>query len=264
MPLPNLEKIVPSFELTIPSTGESMKFRPFLVKEEKILLIAMESNEDKVILDAIVDVVKACALSPLKTDDLANFDLEYLFLQLRSRSVSEVVDLSYRCKNDIVLTAEEVQKRGKNVVMTEGSVPMGPCGHIVKITLKLDEVNVQTNPEHSKTIMLTETMGINMRYPNYKMAKQMMLKKKSDSAIGDILQSIAYCVESVFDETSVYSNFQQPEILEWIDRLTQKQFTKLSQFFETIPKLAHTVPFYCTKCGYKEDIYLEGLQSFFA
>lgn len=262
MPLPNLERIVPSFELTIPSTNEAIKCRPFLVKEEKILLLAMESNDDKVILDAIVDVVKACALSPIRVEDLANFDLEYLFLQLRSRSVSEVVELAYRCKNELELSPEDVEKRFRGRHIDPAGAPvMGPCGNVVKITVPIETISVQMNPEHSKTIMLTDTMGLNMKYPNYKMAKQMLGKTQDN--ITDILQSISLCVESVFDETSVYTQFQPDEIREWIERLTQKQFSKLNAFFETMPKLAHTVNFNCSKCGHTEDIRLEGLQSFF-
>src|SRR5258708_4874679 len=99
MPLPNLEKIVPQFDLTIPSTGDTLKFRPFLVKEEKLLLMALESKEEKDMVDAMAQVIQACALSPIKVDSLAMFDVQYIFLQLRARSVSEMVDLAYRCHN---------------------------------------------------------------------------------------------------------------------------------------------------------------------
>jgi len=135
------------------------------------------------------------------------------------------------------------------------------CGNIVKIKINLDEVQVQTNPDHKKTIFLTDTMGINMRYPNFKMAKQMLTGR--EDSIDDIIRSITLCVESVFDDSSVYTNFQAKEIQDWIERLTQTQFAKIQEFFETMPKLAHDAQFNCTKCGYQENLHLEGLPTFF-
>jgi phosphotransferase system HPr-like phosphotransfer protein len=268
MPLPSLEKITPVFDITIPSTNETLKFRPFLVKEEKILLIALEGNDEKAMLESIVQVVEACAISPIKVDALANFDLEYIFLQLRARSVSEVVELSYRCHNEVPLTAEEAERRAQITKLTnkEFSDTMS-CDNIVKISLMLDAVQVQSNPEHTKTIFLSDSMGLNMRYPNFAMAKKMLSSPKKaktgGSDITDALQSIAMCIESVFDDQSVYSNFQLKEISEWIEKLTQTQFAKIQEFFETMPKLAHDIEFYCPKCGYKESQHIEGLPNFF-
>ena len=250
MPLPNLEKMVPTFPVTIPSTQQVVTFRPFLVKEEKILLIALEANDEKAMLDAVIQVVSACTIGPgLKMDTLSNFDLEFIFLQLRARSVNEVVELSYKCHNTVEHNGKEVS-----------------CDNIVKLALKLDDIQVKFNPEHSKQILLTDTMGINMRYPTYKMEKVVVADKKDNKAgnnISETFNRIAMCVESVFDDQSVYTNFTTKEISEWIEKLSQSQFLKLQDFFETMPKLEHDVPFSCPKCGYEETLHLEGLASFF-
>jgi len=268
MPLPSLEKIIPIFDLTIPSTDETLKFRPFLVKEEKLLLIALDGNDEKQMLDAIVRVVESCAISPIRVEDLSNFDLEYIFLQLRAKSVSEIVELAYRCHNKTELSDEEYEKRNRRK-RQEGDVSMGDCNALVKIPVKLDTVQVSSGPNHSKTIYITDTMGLNMRYPNFAMAKKLLSTKakKGDAdaslTISDAITSIALCIESVFDEESVYSNFQLPEITSWIEKLTQLQFGKIQEFFETMPKLQHDVNFLCPECGHTQVIHIEGLPSFF-
>ena len=248
MSLPNLEKMVPTFPVTIPSTQQVVTFRPFLVKEEKILLIALEANDEKAMLDAVLQVVSACAIGPLKLDSLANFDLEYIFLQLRARSVNEVIELAYKCHNQIA----------------KDGAPPGSCDNIVKLKINLDEIKVHFNPEHSKQVFLTETLGVNMRYPNFKMEKSVAnAGAENKTNITEIFQRIAMCIESVFDSESVYSNFTIKEVSDWIEKLSQVQFLKLQAFFETMPKLEHDVQFKCPKCEYEEILHLEGLASFF-
>jgi hypothetical protein len=270
MPLPNLEKMVPHFEITIPSTGKPVTFRPFLVKEEKILLIALEGGEEKAMLDAIVQVIAACAVTQLKIDTLANFDLEYIFLQLRAHSVNEVVELTYRCHNLVELRPEDIERHAWNTreekaqaieQFKKGETVVGSCDSTVKIKINVDDVKVQFNDEHKKQIFLTPTMGVNMRYPNYKMAKTLLGKERE--TVSDNIQSLAMCIESVFDEESVYTNFTPKEIQEWVEKLTQTQFVSLQTFFETMPKLAHDFEFHCPVCDYKEQIHIEGLPSFF-
>jgi hypothetical protein len=244
MPLPNLEKMVPTFSMTIPSTQQVVTFRPFLVKEEKILLIALEANDEKAMLDAVLQVVSGCAIGPLKPDSLANFDIEYIFLQLRSHSINDSIDLSYRCHNKVAKTGG----------------PPGSCDNIVKIPVNLNSIQIKFNPEHKKQIFLTETMGVNMRYPNYKMEK---IGDNVSSNISEVLKRIAMCIESVFDDKSVYTGFSVQEISEWIEKLTQAQFVKIQEFFSTMPVLAHDALFHCPKCDYQETIHVEGLASFF-
>jgi hypothetical protein len=256
MPLPNLEKMVPYFQVTIPSTGNEVTFRPFLVKEEKLLLMALETNEEKAMLDAVLNVISACAMSPLKLDALSNFDLEYIFLQLRARSINEIVELSYKCHNKV---SKADLKKTDVAADRQLPVPLLPCGNIVKVKINLDEVKVQFEPDHKRQIFLTDTLGVNMRYPNHKTKLPVGVP-----SVLETLQSIAACIESVFDSESVYTNFTVKEIQEWIEKLTQPQFLKIQQFFETMPVLAHDIDFQCPKCGYQETIRLEGLASFFA
>jgi hypothetical protein len=142
---------------------------------------------------------------------------------------------------------------------------------VVKIKINLDDVKVQFQPEHKTQIFLTDTLGVNMRYPNFKMAKQMLRSRDRGNTtdrdrkenVNDAVMAIALCIASVFDDQSVYSNFTPKEITDWIEKLTQAQFIKLQDFFESIPKLAHDVQFHCPKCGYEEPLHIEGLPSFF-
>lgn len=269
MPLPNLEKIVPQFELIIPSTRKPVTFRPFLVKEEKILLMALESEDRNTMLDAMVSMISACAISHLKVEDLANFDIEYIFLQLRAQSVDGTVELNYRCRNDVDMTPEEIERAftARNRPVPE-SIPSVKCNNVVKVKINLNEVQVQFPEGHSKQIFFTDTLGVNMRYPNFKMAKTLLRQTALDESVTDTvsetLTSIALCIESVFDEESVYTNFSPSEMVAWIEQLTQAHFVKLQEiFFETIPKLEHIVQFKCNKCGFSEPQKLEGLESFF-
>jgi transcriptional regulator with GAF, ATPase, and Fis domain len=279
MPLPSLEQSLPQFEIVIPSTGISSVFRPFLVKEEKLLLLAMEEDDERRVLDTIVQVLKACSLNSLNVEALANFDLEYIFLQLRARSVDSKTELRYKCHNMVEISEEEAKERA---VKKQSSLPWAKrkkdtdepldlemiieCGSIVTIPIDLDEVKVQFNPEHQKQIMLTETLGVTMKYPNVTIAKAMIRTKdasKKDTTVNDALSTIAMSIETVFDETQVYTSFSQKEMLTWIESLTQGQFAKMQQFFETAPKLAHDVDFICAQCGYTEKLHLEGLATFF-
>jgi hypothetical protein len=272
MPLPNLEEIIPHFDITIPSTKETLQFRPFLVKEEKLLLIAMEGDDEGAMLDAIVQAITACALSPIKVEELANFDLEYIFLRLRAESVSPTVELNYRCHNQVELNADEIEKRRIRVTENDGPV-FASCDNVVKVTIKIEDVNVNFQEGHTTQIFLTDTLGVNMKYPNFKLAKQMIRLAQDKEKFGNVsnprnevdnaLLSIALCVHSVFDENSVYTNFTTKEIQEWIEKLTNAQFVKLQEFSQSIPKLAHDVQFRCPKCKYEEPIHIEGLASFF-
>jgi len=245
MPLPIIT--TPSFNIIVPSTKESVKFRQFLVKEEKMLLAAVEADDEMTMLDATMKVLSSCAVSPIKPEELAVVDVEYIFLQLRAHSVSDVVDLAYRCRNVPIGNTPE-------------STPV-LCGHVSNIKLNLNDVNVIFPPDHTRQIFLTDTIGINMKYPSYNTEKR-MLKLRSNGDLNETIQAIALTVESLFDDQSVYTNFQPKEIVEWLEHLTQPQFERIRVFFEKMPVLAHDVMFKCDVCGYSESIHLEGLQSF--
>jgi T4 bacteriophage base plate protein len=277
MPLPNLESGLQTFELTIPSTGEVARFRTFLVKEEKLLLIALE-GDDKTMQEAIAQVDAACAMTPIKIDKLATFDLGYIFLQLRAKSVNEIVELTYECNKEIELSDEDIERRKANIRfkryvdgLPPGEKIIDKCGNIVKLQLDLRKVQIQTNPIHSKTIYLTDRIGVTMKYPNASTSRILNEQKQRDQQAGIVnditntINTVAMCIESVFDEENQYTNFQQKELVEWLEKLTQPQFVKLSEFFETMPKLTYDLPFHCSKCGNSQTIHLGegGLSDFF-
>jgi DNA-directed RNA polymerase subunit M/transcription elongation factor TFIIS len=249
MPLPNLVKQIPQFDIVIPSTQQPHKFRQFLVREEKLLLVALEDGDDLATQNAVIQIVNNCAVSPIKAEELANFDIEYIFMQLRAKSVDNFATLNYKCHNKVNVNAG-----------TDNAPAWDDCSNIVQIKIDLNDVKVTFPDGHTKQIMLSPTMGVNMRYPNHKMAKFIANQGKSE----DIFAAIALCVESVFDEESVYTNFSMKEVEEWLGDLTQQQFIKVQeQFFDTMPVLKHSVVFNCRKCGYQEPIVIEGFSSFF-
>lgn len=265
MPLPSLKELRPQFELTIPSTGKDVTFCHFTVEEQTILLVALEDGEEKNMLAALVQIIKNCAITPINIDDLAVFDLEYIFLQLRSKSMNKQIEQTYVCKNKISITAEEAQERPKNKVIKENDEFFVLCDTQVPFKLDVDDIKVQFNPDHKKQLLLTENLGINMKYPNFKMAKSKANKKSVEKpAIVSTLEEMAGCIESVFDETSVHTNFTEKDMYNWVMSFTTPQFEQLQDFFETMPKLAHNIDFVCPNCGFSHIIHIEGLESFFA
>jgi hypothetical protein len=233
MALPSIA--TPEFKTVIPSTGESITYRPFLVKEEKILLMALEGGDVNEITNAIKKILKECVFEELNVDELATFDVEFLFLQLRGKSVGEVVDLSM-----------------SHTYETE-------CKHRTDVAVKLDEINL-TGLRETTNIMVTDKIGVKLRYPTLKDSVSIDQNMKETDMLFKI---IAKCIEYVFDEESVYNEFTEKEIEDWVSTLNQSQFKKIVDFFQEMPKLEKKVEWTCTKCGEKDEIMLEGLQSFF-
>lgn len=230
MALPSLS--TPEFQTVIPSTGETIAYRPFLVKEEKILLMAMEGNDQKEIEIAIKKILSNCILQDIDVNKLAMFDMEYLFLQLRGKSVGEVIDLS--------------------VTHIDSE-----CKHRTDIKVNIDDIKVQ-NINQEKKIMLTDDVGVMMKYPT--MQEAMSVNGENTEAVFEILSK---SVDYVFDAENVYSDFTEAEIVEWINGLNQTQFQKILAFFESMPKLSHEVFWKCKECKEEDTITLEGIQSFF-
>lgn len=220
----------PEFETEIPSSKKKIKFRPFLVKEEKLLYFALESKETNDIINSIKKIFENCILTDFKFDELAFFDFEYLFLMLRAKSVGESIELNL--KHDI-----------------EG------CGNINKVTVDIDDIKVQVNEEHSDKFMLDDNIGVKMRYPTI----------ESISKLGeqDSFSLIRDSIEFVYDQENVYDEFSKEEMESFLDSLGKAHFEKIMEFFSTMPKLKHEVTYICKKCGAKETVVLEGLQSFF-
>lgn len=237
---------VPIYEITLPLTNQHVRFRPFLVKEEKILLMAMETEEADSILLAIKQILTNCCLDDLDVDELPITDIEFLFLNLRARSVNEIVELPYRCNNKVIADGEEKE-----------------CGNIVKIEMNLLEIQPKAHKEKIDKIELEENLGILIKYPSFKMVEH--AQKQEGSEVDKLMDILIACIDGVYTEETIFYSKDIPkkELLEFVESLTREQFNKIQEFFETMPKIKKDVDFKCSKCGYHETIAIEGLQNFF-
>jgi hypothetical protein len=240
--LPKID--VPIYEITLPLLQKKVKIRPFRVKEEKILLMAMESEDDAAVLLAIKQIVNNCCVDDMDVDSLPVLDLEYMFLQLRARSIGEIIDLQYRCNN-------EVDNEGETK----------KCNNIIKLSFNALEVEPQTEEGHKKEIQLTPKLGVVMKYPDFKLVNK--LSNLSEAEV--IAKMVAGCIDYIFDSDSVYyaKDASEAELVDFVDSLTREQFAKIQEFFDTVPKMKKNLTFKCSKCGYEEELVLEGIQSFF-
>jgi hypothetical protein len=244
--LPKLD--VPIYELDLPLSKKKVKFRPFLVKEEKILLMAMESETDESTLLAIKQIIGNCCLSDdIDIETLPITDLEYFFLNLRARSIGETVDLQYKCNNK--LKDENGEEKD--------------CGSIVKLEVNVLDIKPEVSENHSTKIALTSTMGVVMKYPSFKIVED--ISKVEGGEIEKLMAILLNCIESVYTEDSIFyaKDISKEELGEFVENLTRDQFAKVQQFFDTMPKIKKELDFTCKKCGYHENIAIEGLQSFF-
>lgn len=241
MPLPKIS--TPTYELALPSTGKTIKYRPFLVKEEKVLIIALESQDTKQITNAIKQVLKECIITRgIKIEELPTFDIEYIFLNVRAKSIDEKIDLIVTCSDG------------------ETQVP---------VTVFIDEINVQKNPDHSKDIKLDQSLVLRMKYPSLDQFIKNNFDFSSDeqnvSNIEKSFDIISSCIESVYtnDEAWSASDCTKKELIAFIESMDSNQFKQIEKFFETMPKLSHTVKVKNPNTGIDEEITLEGLTSFF-
>ena len=227
------------------SNGKTIKFRPFLVKEQKLLLMANQSEDMKETLNSIKQIVKNCVIDDIDVDEIPTFDLEYLFLNLRARSVNDVVNLSYKCNN--IITKEN----GEDT----------PCNSIEKFDINLLDIKPILNPEHNKKIELNSKLGIMMKYPTFETLTNLQNKSDTDNLIELLIE----CIDYIYDENQIYKSkdSSKEELIEFIDNLQQKDMEKVQTFFNTVPKLTHEITFKCKKCNYEEKIPIEGLQNFF-
>ena len=238
MPLPKI--VTPTFELELPSSGQKINYRPFLVKEEKLLVIALESEDSQQITSAIKAVISDCILTKnVKIDSLPTFDIEYLFLNIRGKSVGEVVDVNIICPDD-----------GE----TE-----------VKVTIDLDKIEVKFNEEHNETIQLDDQYFMDMRYPSL----DQFIKNNFEFESPDMDQSfdlIGSCIEKIYDNEEVWStdDVSKEEVREFLEQMNSSQFKVIEKFFATMPKLSHTIDVKNPKTKKKNKVTLEGLSSFFA
>ncbi len=233
MSLPQL--VSPEFTTEIPSTKQKIKFRPFLVKEEKILLMASEGNDPAEMQRAVKSILSNCILTKIDVSNLATFDLEYLFLKLRGKSVGEEIELlmKHSSKSD--------------------------CKHQTTVKMNLDDIKIVGKVSDGK-IMLDDKIGVKLKYPTFdEVAK--MSENQSNTEI--IYKTMAMLIEYVYTEEEVYNDFTDEEMEEWITKLNQKQFAKITDFLADMPKLSQKVEWTCSKCEEKDTVVLEGLQAFF-
>lgn len=251
MALPTVK--YPTYALTIPSTQELVRFRPFTVAEEKILLMANESSKQDDITNAISEVLNACFFGKVDVRSLPSFDIEYMFLNLRAKSVSETIEMRYQ---------------NQACPKEEGN----PCKKVVSISIKIDEIKVQQEKAGSfeiyepknlsklgNKIIIAQDIGVTMTYPSL---EKLAEANKKESAIEQLEELVCSCITSVFDQENVYTDFSKKEMIDWYNGLLSSQKEEMIEFVKSMPFLRHEMNYKCSACGFEEKLTFEGLQSF--
>lgn len=243
MALPKID--VPTYEVNLISSGKPIRFRPFLVKEQKLFMMASESDDAKEMIGIIRQVLKNCVLDEVDVDNLPTFDLEYLFMNLRARSVEEVVELKYKCNNNVKDENGEEKK----------------CSGTVDYKLNLLEVQPTKNTNHSNKVQITDNLGVCFKYPTFEMLQK--YENMSESEV--MVRILTDCIDYIYDKENIYyaKDSSKQELDEFVDSLQQKDLEKFKDFFDTMPEIKKEVHFKCPKCSYEEDITIKGLQNFF-
>jgi hypothetical protein len=239
MPLPKIA--TPTYELELPSTEQKIKYRPFLVKEEKLLVLALESEDTKQITTAIKTVIKSCIETKnIKVESLPTFDIEYLFLNIRGKSVGEEIDVNIICPDD-----EET---------------------IVPIKINVDDIQVQKNSEHSNKIKLDDSIMMEMKYPSLEQFIKSNFDLSADSTMDQSFELIGSCIDKIYTEEEVWvaADVTKKELMDFLDQMNTSQFKQIEKFFETMPKLSHKIKVTNPKTEVESEVVLEGLSSFFA
>jgi hypothetical protein len=240
MALPKID--APVYELDLPLSGNHVRFRPFLVKEQRNLLMALESDDKETIEKNVRQVLHNCTLTEnIDIDSLPILDVEYYFLQLRARSVGEVVDNKYRCEN----------------VVNEKK-----CGNLMETSINLLDIQIEKDDSISDIVQINDSISVKLKYPEFSVLKTVAhFDNSADIAFQMIIESIDY----IFDGQQYYyaKETTQEELTEFIESLNQDQFSRIERFFENLPKLNKTINMTCSKCGYAHTIEVEGLDNFF-
>ena len=231
MPLPEIA--TPIYTLTLPSTKKKIKYRPFLVKEQKLLILAMENEDQEQILDAITNTIQTCLLTKIDVKDMALFDIEYLFMQIRARSISEEVEMKVTCQDDGETT--------------------------VDIKFMVDDIKVQFPKGHTNIIKLTDDLTVEMKYPDIDYFTKVNFMEK----VPDEYELVAKCIKRVYVGEDDYTSDSLEESKAWVEGLTNQQFEKIQQFFETMPTLRHVLKVKNPKTKVVNEVVLEGLSDFF-
>ena len=239
MPLPKIS--TPTYELELPSTEKSVRYRPFLVKEEKLLVIALESEDTKQITNAIKTVIKNCILTKdIKVETLQTFDIEFLFLNIRGKSVGEQVEVNVICPDD-----NETN---------------------VSVSIDLDDIKVQKNEEHTNKIKVDPKIMMEMKYPSLEQFIKNNFDFNNENQMEQSFDLIASCIDKIYTEDEVWSaaDVTKKEVIEFLESMNSSQFKDIEKFFETMPKLSHKIQITNPKTKVESEVVLEGLASFFA
>ena len=239
MPLPKIS--TPTYELELPSSGQTIKYRPFLVKEEKLLVIALESEDTKQITNAIKVVIKNCiSTKEVKVETLPTFDIEYLFLNIRGKSVGEQVDVNIICPDD-----NETN---------------------VSVSINLDDIKVIKNEEHTNKIKVDKSIMMEMKYPSLEQFIKNNFDFNNENAMEQSFDLISSCIDKIYTEDEVWStaDVTKKELTEFLESMNSSQFKEIEKFFETMPKLSHKISVINPKTKVESEVVLEGLASFFA
>lgn len=236
MALPKI--VAPKFFATVPSTEKRISFRPFIVKEEKVLLLASESEDEETMITTIRDILNSCVVDEnFDASKIPYFDFEFLFLNVRAKSVGEKIKLEYR------------HKGGKNYKDEK-------CDAITPVEIDLESIKVSKEDAHTNKIMLTDTLGIQMRYPTIEDMRK-LAKTKDDLGL------VSGCIEFAFDGDVIHETSGEADSKEFLESLGSKQFEKVMEFFNTMPKLKHKISYKCVGCGQDDNVTLEGIADFF-
>jgi len=240
MPLPKIN--TPTYELELPSTGKKIKYRPFLVREEKILIMALESEDMKQITNAIVQILSDCILTKtVKIQELSTFEIEYLFLNVLAKSVGETVEVNITCPDD-----------GETMVQVE---------------IDIDSIKVQKNKDHKNTIKLDDNLSMKLKYPSLEQFVENNFETSEEvSDVNKSLSMITSCIDMIYDSEESWSasDCTKKELEEFVEQLNTKQFKEIETFFSTMPKLSHTVKVKNPNTKKQSEVVLEGLASFFS
>ncbi len=239
MPLPTI--VTPSYELELPSTGKKIKYRPFLVKEEKLLVLALETEDTKQISTAIKTVLKNCIQTRgVKVENLPTFDIEYLFLNIRGKSVGEEVEV--------------------NLIAPDDEVTQVP------VTINIDDIKIQKSEDHTNKVKLDAELVMEMKYPSLDQFIKSNFDFTEEVSMDQSFDLIASCIDKIYNQEEVWSTSDctKKEVKEFLEQMNSMQFKEIEKFFETMPKLSHSVTFTNPKTKVESTVSLEGLSSFFA
>ena len=238
MPLPKIN--TPTYELSLPSNGKKIKYRPFLVREEKILIMALETENQKQITDAVVQILDACIMTRgVKVQNLATFDIEYIFLNVRSKSVGETINVNIICPDDEKTSVE--------------------------IPIDLESIKVKKDKSHTNIVKIDDNLSLKLKYPSMDQFIENNFEANTKSEVNNTLDMIISCIDAIFNEEESWpaSESTRKELEDFVDQLNTKQFKLIEDFFATMPKLSHKIEVVNPNTGKKNTILLEGLAAFF-